>query len=655
MHVRTSIYTNSSASSLHFFTSFHFSEHYNMGLPSTSLDTSWWCLFTLPAIAGTQNLLHNPFLVILTALLSIGLLAWAFQRGGGGGGGVAWRNRRNEMGQVPIPGPKGVPVFGLLFSLNHGQPHRTLASMASTLTATKLMAFSLGSTPAVITSNADVAREILNSPHFADRPVKQSAESLMFRRAMGFAPNAPYWRLLRRVASTHLFSPRRILAHEPRRLLHCATMLRDVAHEQRNRGFVRLRKHLQDAALNDVMDAVFGGTWCEVEEVREMVREGFEILGAFNWSDYVPWISFFYDPLRIRERCLVLAPRVKKFVKRVLEEHRMASSSNKGLSGDSDFVDVLLSLEGDDELQDDDIIAVLWEMLFRGTDTTALLTEWVMAELVLNQQVQTKLRDELDRVVGNKREVTNSDVIKLPYLEAIVKETLRVHPIGPLLSWARLSTSDVQLSNGMVVPSNTTTMVNMWAITHDPNVWHEPLVFRPERFVKSEGGVEMDVRGVDLRLAPFGAGRRVCPGRNLGLATVSLWVANLAHHFRWFQDTASPVDLTEVLKLSSEMKNPLKAVAVPRHGLKQPRNPWTDGPAYITQCPIQPGKKFRQKLVFSFEEGTLWWHAHNDWLRATVYGAIYIYPTNNTPYPFPKPHAEIPVIFGIKRNPLQSF
>lgn len=202
-------------------------------------------------------------------------------------------------------------------------------------------------------------------------------------------------------------------------------------------------------------------------------------------------------------------------------------------------------------------------MIFRGTDTTALLTEWIMAELVLNQNIQTRLREELDKVVGNKHNVTDADVTKMPYLEAIVKETLRLHPIGPLLSWARLSTSDVQLSNGMVVPANTTTMVNMWAITHDPNVWADPLVFKPERFLKSEGGVELDVRGVDLRLAPFGAGRRVCPGKNLGLVTVSLWVARLVHKFQWFQNRTNPVDLTEVLKLSCEMKNPLQVVAIP--------------------------------------------------------------------------------------------
>lgn len=82
------------------------------------------------------------------------------------------------------------------------------------------------------------------------------------------------------------------------------------------------------------------------------------------------------------------------------------------------------------------------------------------------------------------------------------------------------------------------------------------------------------------------------------------------------------------------------------HGVNQPRNPWTDGPEFVTQCPIQPGRKFSQKIIFSTEEGTLWWHAHSDFSRATVHGAIIVYPKKGTSYPFPKPHAEIPVILG---------
>ncbi|OMP02540.1 Cytochrome P450 [Corchorus olitorius] len=440
--------------------------------------------------------------------------------------------------------------------------------MAWTRSNTQLMAFSLGSTPVVISSDPHTAKEILTSPYFADRPIKQSAKSLMFSRAIGFAPNGTYWRLLRRIASSHLFAPKRIIAHEAGRQLDCTIMLRNIANEQKLHGVVSLRKHLQFAALNNIMGSVFGKRYDEnedsdeLEELKGMVREGFELLGAFNWSDYLPWLSYFYDPFLINERCLKLVPRVRKLVKNIIEKHRQQSDQSKKLSDNGDFVDVLLSLDGEEKLQEDDMVAVLWEMIFRGTDTTALLTEWVMAELVLHPDVQAKLQLEIDGAVNGKT-LTDADVAKLPYLQAVVKETLRIHPPGPLLSWARLSTSDVQLSNGMVVPANTTAMVNMWAITHDPHVWEDPLQFKPERFLEAD----VDVRGGDLRLAPFGAGRRVCPGKNLGLVTVNLWVAKLVQHFGWVQDSdRHPVDLSEVLKLSCEMKFPLHALAVEREG-----------------------------------------------------------------------------------------
>ncbi|KAK9230536.1 hypothetical protein WN944_023507 [Citrus x changshan-huyou] len=523
-------------------------------------EKSLW-VFTLFGSLAQQNIFDSySLLSLFLALVLLYLLTWAFSTGGG----VAWQNGRNQRGSVAIPGPKGVPLFGSLFTLSRGLAHRTLAAMAWSRGNTQLMAFSLGgSTTVVVASDPHTAKEILTSPHFADRPIKQSAECLMFSRAIGFAPNGTYWRLLRRIASSHLFSPRRILSHEPGRQLDCAVMLQNIANEQKHNGFVSLRKHLQLAALNNIMGSVFGVRYDidrdskSLQELTEMVREGFELLGAFNWSDYLPWMSLFYDPFRIHERCLKLVPRVKNFVRGIIEEHRRLKNSTK-LGDNADFVDVLLSLEGEEKLSDDDMIAVLWEMIFRGTDTTALLTEWIMAELVLNQKVQAKLHAELQAV---NSKITDADVARLPYLQAVVKEALRVHPPGPLLSWARLSTSDVQLSNGMLIPANTTAMVNMWAITHDSQVWEDPHVFKPERFLEAD----VDVRGGDLRLAPFGAGRRVCPGKNLGLATVSLWVAQLVKVYMWVPEVASPADLSEVLKLSCEMKNPLRAVAVDRN------------------------------------------------------------------------------------------
>ncbi|XP_047939274.1 laccase-14-like [Salvia hispanica] len=82
------------------------------------------------------------------------------------------------------------------------------------------------------------------------------------------------------------------------------------------------------------------------------------------------------------------------------------------------------------------------------------------------------------------------------------------------------------------------------------------------------------------------------------------------------------------------------------HGVKMPRYPWSDGTNYVTQCPVQPGKNFTQQMILSDEEGTLWWHAHNNWLRSTVHGAIVILPPARETYPFPKPHAHVPIIIG---------
>ncbi|XLR23384.1 hypothetical protein S83_051284, partial [Arachis hypogaea] len=200
------------------------------------------------------------------------------------------------------------------------------------------------------------------------------------------------------------------------------------------------------------------------------------------------------------------------------------------------------------------------EMIFRGTDTVAILLEWVLARMVLHPDMQAKAQDEIDEVVGS-RPVLDIDIPNLPYLQCIVKEALRLHPPGPLLSWARLAIRDVFIGDKLV-PAGTTAMVNMWAITHNEDVWPEPDVFKPERFM--EIGRDVNIIGCDLRLAPFGAGRRVCPGKSMGLATVHLWFAQLLQGFQWVPCEEKPVDLSECLKLSMEMKSPLICKAVPR-------------------------------------------------------------------------------------------
>jgi cytochrome P450 family 78 subfamily A len=334
------------------------------GAPSCT-DATWWA-YALPALLGADTLCTHPALLLgalVVATVTAVLLAWAASPGG-----PAWAHGRGRLGVAPIPGPRGLPVFGSIFALSHGLPHRALAAMArATAGAKDLMAFSVGDTPAVVSSSLGVAREVLAHPAFADRPVKQSARELMFARAIGFAPAGEYWRRLRRVASTHLFAPRRVAAHEPGRQGDVDAMVRAIEAEQSVSGAVVLRRHLQDAALNNVTGSVFGLRFDagagEAEELKGMVREGFELLGAFNWSDHLPWLAHLYDPANVARRCAALVPRVQAFVRGVIDDHRRRRDYGAAPGDNADFVDVLLSLEGDEKLADDDTVAVLWVLI----------------------------------------------------------------------------------------------------------------------------------------------------------------------------------------------------------------------------------------------------------------------------------------------------
>ncbi|KAK9056105.1 hypothetical protein SSX86_027193 [Deinandra increscens subsp. villosa] len=504
---------------------------------TTHIDTLW--LFALASKTNLTSL--NLFFFLAIFALANCLFRWA------GPGGPAWSKFKPT-----IPGPRGYPFVGSMHLMS-GLAHRKIAAAANSCSARRLMAFSMGETRVIVTCNPDVAKDVLNSSAFADRPIKESAYSLMFNRAIGFAPYGVYWRTLRRIAATHLFCPKQIKVSEGQRAVISSQMVEMF----REKNGKTIRDVLKRASLSNMMWSVFGRKYRvdsnEVEsvELRKLVDEGYEILGVQNWADHLPWLADF-DPQGVRSRCAKLVPKVNRLVRRIIEEHRAQPSQL-----DSDFTDVLLSLSGSDKLSEPDMIAVLWEMIFRGTDTVAVLIEWILARLVLHVDVQQKVQDELDRVVGRSRAVTEADVTSLVYLPAVVKEVLRLHPPGPLLSWARLAISDTVI-DGHNIPAGTTAMVNMWAISRDPQIWDEPLEFRPERFLNEKDGLrDMSVMGSDLRLAPFGSGRRSCPGKSLGLATVSFWVASLVHEFELGRCDGYDVDLSEVLKLSCEMANPL--------------------------------------------------------------------------------------------------
>ncbi|PIM98302.1 Cytochrome P450 CYP2 subfamily [Handroanthus impetiginosus] len=517
-------------------------------------------LFMIPY---SSTLLTFPQLLLCLLLLMAGFALFLTP------GGVAWALSKPQTRPGPaIPGPSGLPVLGLALAFSSSLTHRILFRLSQTFKASSLMAFSVGFTRFIISSNPETAKEILNSSVFADRPVKESAYELLFHRAMGFAPYGEYWRNLRKISGTHLFSPRRMSCFGKFRQETALKMVEEIKLRMEKNGEVKMKDLLHYGSLNNVMMSVFGKCYdfSGENEVEGLVKEGYELLGKFNWSDHFPVLGWL-DLQGVRKRSKELVVKVEDFVGKIIEEHRVKGSGGKGgVKADNyeqfdhgDFVDVLLDLEEDNRLSDSDMIAVLWEMIFRGTDTVAILLEWILARMVLHPDIQAKAQLEIDTVIGTNTTLSDSDLPNLPYLQAIVKETLRIHPTGPLLSWARLAIQDTHVGP-YFIPAGTTAMVNMWAITHDKRVWPEPEKFWPERFLEED----VAIMGSDLRLAPFGSGRRVCPGKNMGLATVQLWLAQLLQKFKWSASDKYGVDLAECLKLSMEMKHPLVCRAFPR-------------------------------------------------------------------------------------------
>lgn len=177
-----------------------------------------------------------------------------------------------------------------------------------------------------------------------------------------------------------------------------------------------------------------------------------------------------------------------------------------------------------------------------------------------NREVLKKAVDEVETQVGRERLALESDLKKLPYLQAILKETLRLYPAAPL-SVMHKSMEDCTVA-GYHVPSGTHLLINLSKIHRDPKVYEDPLEFRPERFLNTHKNV--DLRGQHFELIPFGAGRRMCPGVSFALLMMQLTLANLLAGFNVATPGDKPVDMQEQGGLTNIKVSPLEVLLTPR-------------------------------------------------------------------------------------------
>lgn len=197
------------------------------------------------------------------------------------------------------------------------------------------------------------------------------------------------------------------------------------------------------------------------------------------------------------------------------------------------------------------------DLFIAGSDTSGSTIEWAMAELLHNPEIMEKARNELIQVIGDKsNQVKESDIPTLPYIQSIVKETLRLHPPVPLLL-PYIAGNDVEI-NGYTIHKGTQVLINVWSIGRNPEFWDDPLLFQPERFLNSN----VDFKGRDFEYLPFGGGRRICPGLPLANRMIVLMLASLLHSFEWELPKGVNHEMLEQYGITLKKLTPLFAVPI---------------------------------------------------------------------------------------------
>lgn len=366
---------------------------------------------------------------------------------------------------------------------------------------------------------------------------------------------------------THLLSIKKVASFRDVRAEEVSSLMKTVSSQAAVGGVINMSDALNSFSNNVICKAVSGKLEGRSEMFQKLIEENSALAGSFHVGDYLPWLAWLDMFLGLNVRAKRNAKRWSAILDEVLEDH---DSSSKGVGREGhDFSDVLLSLQKDStmgfEFTKEHIKSLLMDMFAAGTDTTYILLEWAMSELVRNPKVMKKLQEELRKLPnrGSNAMIREEDLKELQYLKAVLKETLRLHPPVPLLI-PRESIEDCQIQ-GYMIPKKTRVIINAWAIGRDPHSWEAADEFQPERFMEG-GGSLVEFKGNDFRFIPFGAGRRICPGMTFSMSTAELALVNLVSNFDWELTDGrggDELDMAESPGLTMRKKQELHLVAKP--------------------------------------------------------------------------------------------
>ncbi|KAI7729872.1 hypothetical protein M8C21_023781 [Ambrosia artemisiifolia] len=472
------------------------------------------------------------------------------------------------------------PIIGHLHLFAGSKvPHRLLGSLADKYGP--IFSIKVGVHRFIVVSSPEMAKECLstNDKVFASRPKMMAVELLGYNGAnYALGPYGPFWREMVKITALELVPYRRqqMLSH-----LRVSEVTSSIIDMYRNWKFnkgssntikVDMKQWFRDLIVNILSKMIFGDRFSTGEQKGEQFKKALtrfpDLLGEFVPSDFFPSLRWL-DLGGCEKKMKKMAKELDVMMDEWLEEYKIMMNSTPRVEERKDqaLMAALLSRVKEEVKEDaygfstDAIVKATCLAIYSGgTDATILTLTWALSLLVNHPCVLRKAQEEVENHVGKDRKVEESDLNNFVYLQAIIKETMRLYPPVPTLL-PHESTEDC-IVDGYAVPKGTRLMINSWKIQHDPQIWTNPFEFHPERFLTTNKDV--DVKGQHFKLLPFGGGRRMCPGVYLAQEDILFILASIIHSFEFQNPSKEEIDMTERPTWAIIKDTPLELLVAPR-------------------------------------------------------------------------------------------
>ena len=432
-----------------------------------------------------------------------------------------------------LPGPFAWPLVGNAMQLGQ-MPHITFGKLAKKYG--NVYQIRLGCSDIVVLNGDQAIRQALiqHSTEFAGRPNFVSFQSVSGGKGMTFTSYSKEWKMHRKIAQSTIraFSSANSQTKKnfEQQIAAEATELVEVFLKLSARGQHFNPEHeLTVAAANVICALCFGKRYghddAEFRELLHRVNMFGQTVGAGSLVDVMPWLQSFPNPVRSMFKSFkTLNRQFFAFVQRKLKEHRETFDPEVTRDMSDAIISVLDRSGGEYGLTKDHAEGTVADLMGAGLDTVSTALHWMLLLLVKHPQLQHRLQQLIDRVVGRNRLPSAGDRSSLAYLDAFIYETMRFTSFVPV-TIPHSTTSDVTIE-GLRIPKDTVVFINQWSVNHDPLKWKDPHVFDPSRFLDEKGSLNRDLAS---NVMIFSAGKRRCIGTQIAKAEIFLFLAILLH------------------------------------------------------------------------------------------------------------------------------